>query len=158
MIPILNLFAFILFRFNILVTPYLLADKGLTVCPSGYLSITTTSVCETACTELGLSSGSLKDNNACYKAGNGKCRQDGRQGSKVNLVCRNEGNELSICPIFHNWCPCSLTGCLFGYNFLNIYFYISNNYYHLYNLNYDDDINYVYHNNNYNNNQDFEGL
>ena len=45
-----------------------------------------------------------------------------------------------------------------GYNFLNIHFHISNNYYHRYNLNYDDDINYIYHNNNYNNNQDFEGL
>ena len=49
--------------------------------------------------------------------------------------------------------------CLYNdYDFLNIHFYISNNYYHRYNLNYDDDINYIYYNNNYNNDQDFEGL
>ena len=121
-------------------------------------------MCETACTELGLSSGSLKDNNACYKAGNGKCRQDGRHRSKVNFVCMSDGKELSIYRLFYNWCPCTPNECLFlflllfnGYNFLNIHF--SNNYYHRYNLNYDNVYhNNNYNNNNYNNNHDFEGL
>ena len=123
-------------------------------------------MCETACTELGLSAGTLKDNNACYKAGNGKCRQDGRQGSKVNLVCMSDGNESLLIGSSIIDVPVVLPNayfffCLFnGYDFLNIHFHISNNYYHHYNLNYDDDINYVYHNNNYNNNNnhDFEGL
>ena len=46
--------------------------------------------CEAACSQLGIGPiVSLSDGNACYQAGNGKCRQDGRQGKSASLVCMN---------------------------------------------------------------------
>ena len=52
----------------------------------------TTGECETACKWLKKDVGRLIDGKACYIAGNGKCRQDGRPGRKTSLVCSRGGN------------------------------------------------------------------
>ena len=44
--------------------------------------------CDAACSELEIGPiVSLSDGNPCYQAGNGKIRQDGRQGKSASLVC-----------------------------------------------------------------------
>ena len=46
--------------------------------------------CNDACSELEIGPiASLSDGKPCYQAGNGKCRQDGRQGKSASLVCMN---------------------------------------------------------------------
>ena len=67
---------------------YVLRDKGAPSCSSGS-AITEKSLCMEACSELGIIS-SLKDGNQCYRTGNGRCRQDGREGKGAYLVCTNK--------------------------------------------------------------------
>ena len=68
---------------------YSLAAKGES-CLSGSTTILNTVDCETACNGIvgivGLF-GKMKDGNPCYVAGNGKCRQDGNDGSGASLIC-----------------------------------------------------------------------
>ena len=69
---------------------YVLTEKGIPSCSSGS-EITEKSLCTEACSELGIVPVSnLRDGKQCYKAGNGKCRQDGREGKGARLVCMNE--------------------------------------------------------------------
>ena len=69
---------------------YVLSDKGAPSCSSGS-AITEKSLCTEACSQLGISpTSNLRDGHQCYKAGNGKCRQDGREGKGARLVCMNE--------------------------------------------------------------------
>ena len=53
--------------------------------------ITSIQKCRAACNELNKGIGVLRKNKPCYIAGNGKCRKDGRQGSKARLVCMIKG-------------------------------------------------------------------
>ena len=72
---------------------YSIAAKG-ELCLSGFMILTTVD-CEDACNDLGIGPiGKLKDGNPCYMAGNGKCRQDGRDGSGASLIC-----ECKLCNI-----------------------------------------------------------
>ena len=49
----------------------------------------TTQECQIACQTLNNEVGNdLRNGKACYVAGNQKCRQDGRFGSKASLVCK----------------------------------------------------------------------
>ena len=49
--------------------------------------------CRDACDFLEIPRrGTFKEGRNCYKALNGKCRQDGRQGKKVFLICKSAGN------------------------------------------------------------------
>ena len=64
-----------------------LEAKGLGSCSLGS-KITSINDCARACSIMGVGPlATLKDGNACYKAGNGKCRQDGREGSGASLIC-----------------------------------------------------------------------
>ena len=64
-----------------------LEAKGLVSCSLGS-KITNSKDCADACSKLGVGPlATLKDGKACYKAGNGKCRQDGRRGSGASLIC-----------------------------------------------------------------------
>ena len=65
---------------------YRIEKKGLSDCVSGS-KILGTAQCEAACLELELPIATLKDGNECYKAGNGKCRQDGKNGAGAFLIC-----------------------------------------------------------------------
>ena len=51
--------------------------------------------CKNACDMLEMITGTLKNNKVCYRAGNGKCRQDGRfngPNTKISLICKSNGN------------------------------------------------------------------
>ena len=52
--------------------------------------------CKDACDTLSILTGAMRDNKACYLAGNGKCRQDGKykpgQSTKTSPICKNDGN------------------------------------------------------------------
>ena len=68
--------------------------KGEKSCSSG-TTITNSTECIAACTELGVVLGKgvglgLRDGKECYKAGNGKCRQNAHHGVRASLICRNE--------------------------------------------------------------------
>ena len=47
--------------------------------------------CKTVCEELGIKIEKLKDNRPCFIAGNNKCRQGTRAGSKASMICRKKG-------------------------------------------------------------------
>ena len=52
--------------------------------------------CATACNELGATpTKNLKNGKPCYRAGNGKCRQNGGHRSGASLICKNKGNRLA---------------------------------------------------------------
>ena len=80
-----------------LVTPselsYAFEKKGEKSCTSGSI-IVSKSECQIACAQLQLKIVGGRDGKSCYKAGNGKCRQDGRDGRKASLICKNEGNKI----------------------------------------------------------------
>ena len=72
-------------------TSYVLGKKGARSCTDGD-TIVTSQECEVACQTLGKAMGNdLKDSEECYVAGNQKCRQDGRVGTKASLVCKGRG-------------------------------------------------------------------
>ena len=48
--------------------------------------------CRIACDVLDMPIGRLKERRPCYRAGNGKCKQDGRHGSSARMICKNKGN------------------------------------------------------------------
>ena len=67
-----------------------LEAKGKESCSLGS-KITSRIECEKACSKLYVGPlATLKDGKACYKAANGKCRQDGRRGSGASLICHVE--------------------------------------------------------------------
>ena len=69
---------------------YYIEDKGESSCAKGSEIMTKTG-CRTACAALDITSiGKLKNDKPCYKAANGKCRQDGNHGSQAGLVCTSE--------------------------------------------------------------------
>ena len=72
---------------------YAFEKKGEKSCSSGSIIIST-SECEIACAQLQLKMGVVRDGKPCYKAGNGKCRQDGRAGKEASLICTSEGNKV----------------------------------------------------------------
>ena len=85
---------------------YVLTDKGAPSCSSGS-AITEKSLCTEACSELGIVHiSNLRDGNQCYKAGNGKCRQDGNEGKGARLVCMNEEDTGIYYKIFYLTCHC----------------------------------------------------
>ena len=52
--------------------------------------------CKAACEYIGITKlGRRKNGKECYIAGNGKCRQEPRRGSKTLLVCKR-GNIASL--------------------------------------------------------------
>ena len=51
--------------------------------------------CKSACEDLGVKIEKLKDNTPCFIAGNNKCRQGTRAGSKASMICRKKG-RISI--------------------------------------------------------------
>ena len=66
-------------------------------CPEGYERITSTSVCNLACSDLELNTqGVFKSGRPCYKAGNKKCRQNGGYGSSAVLICKKKGIFLIL--------------------------------------------------------------
>ena len=68
---------------------YFVAEQGELSCKEGS-TVMTTEECKVACKSLEKVVGRLKGKNLCYIAGNGKCRQDGRQSRKTSLVCSTE--------------------------------------------------------------------
>ena len=76
--------------YNILGLPYTIEAQGESSCQKGTV-IMTASQCKTACNQLEKEVGLLRTGKVCYIAGNGKCRQDGRKGSKTSLVCYTGG-------------------------------------------------------------------
>ena len=71
----------------------MLGNRGGSSCPDGSKEITSKLTCDNACAVLlGKSvQGAQKNGKECYKAGNGKCRQDGRQGNNAFLLCMKQG-------------------------------------------------------------------
>ena len=49
--------------------------------------------CRIACGVLDMPIVRLKERRPCYRAGNGKCKQDGRHGSSATMICKNKGNS-----------------------------------------------------------------
>ena len=82
---------FLEMKYNTTVEKYRLEIKGKTSCSLGYM-IRGTVECKDACSRLGIVnvSRTMKDGKACFKGGNGKCRQDGSHGSEAFLICRND--------------------------------------------------------------------
>ena len=74
--------------------PYFIGNKGGS-CEEGGL-IMNKQECKYACDTLSMVTGAMRDNKACYLAGNGKCRQDGKykpgQSTKTSPICKNDGN------------------------------------------------------------------
>ena len=62
--------------------------------------------CKDACDTLSILTGAMRDNKACYLAGNGKCRQDGKykpgQSTKTSPICKNDGNTAQINLRYHS--------------------------------------------------------
>ena len=74
------------------VPEYFLGIKGEKTCAGGNVIMDTIG-CRDACDFLEIPRrGTFKEGRNCYKALNGKCRQDGRQGKKVFLICKSAGN------------------------------------------------------------------
>ena len=58
--------------------------------------------CKDACEELKIPLGRLRNNAICFKAGNGKCRQqNAKGGDKTSRICKKEG-ILRICTYYIN--------------------------------------------------------
>ena len=70
---------------------YIVEVRGFNTCKQG-TTILGTSECEIACDKLNLKRGDLRDGTPCYMAGNGKCRQNAKQGRKASLICKIAGN------------------------------------------------------------------
>ena len=70
---------------------YFLGEKGERLCQVGDL-IDSKDECRIACGVLEMPIGRLKERRPCYRAGNGKCKQDGRHGSSATMICKNKGN------------------------------------------------------------------
>ena len=70
---------------------YFKGGKGHRNCEDqGGLNILDESECKTACEQLEIKIEKLKNNKVCYVAGNDKCRQTGRAGSRASMVCKRK--------------------------------------------------------------------
>ena len=79
---------------------YFVEQRGERACSAGSM-ITDKTECEAACDAVGAQSPrNLKDGKPCYKAGNGKCRQNGAYGGGASLICKNRGNQLFAQKLF----------------------------------------------------------
>ena len=75
--------------------------------------ITNIQSCRAACNELNKAIGVLRKNKPCYIAGNGKCRKDGRQGSRARLVCMIKGIMVMLISYTHGYLDCLLLAICF---------------------------------------------
>ena len=74
---------------------YFLEHRGLKTCSNGSMIMDKTE-CVTACSELGATpTNNMKNGRPCYRARNGKCRQNGGHGSGASLICKSKGNRLA---------------------------------------------------------------
>ena len=69
---------------------YVLGPKGSGSCSEGTQIMEEVS-CREACRTLNLPLGTVLGNHKCYKNHEGKCYQDGRQGSGASLICKTSG-------------------------------------------------------------------
>ena len=83
--------------FEFSVDPFYVGEKGVDSCPTGF-DITDSAKCIEGCDYFSFpvenSVKAANDGKKCYQAGNGKCRQNGAQGSGASLICSNYGNTL----------------------------------------------------------------
>ena len=64
---------------------------------TGGSKITGIEECKSACNELKINltkDKNFKENKPCFRVGNGKCSQNGRNGKQASLVCKGEGSLL----------------------------------------------------------------
>ena len=85
---------------------YVLGPKGSGSCSEGTQIIDEAS-CREACRTLNLPHGIVLGNHKCYKNKQGKCFQDGRQGSGASLICKTSGQNPGRF-LQGNKNPCSL--------------------------------------------------
>ena len=73
---------------------YFKGEKGNKNCEDqGGSNIIKEDECKVACNELEIGIDKLKNNAVCYVAGNNKCRQTGRAGSKASMICKKTGTN-----------------------------------------------------------------
>ena len=72
--------------------PFLGEIRGKDCEEQGMLNIIDEDECKAACEELEIPIKTLKDGRICYRAGNGKCRQQNSSGAKWRRICKKEGN------------------------------------------------------------------
>ena len=62
--------------------------------------------CKAACDALGIPIDKLVNGRICFKAGNGKCRQQNTAGAKTSRICKNEGKyrELDLSYFYYSEC------------------------------------------------------
>ena len=81
---------------------YFKGVKGNTNCEDqGGMNIMSMDECKTACNELGINIGTLKNNKVCYVAGNNKCRQTGRPNAKASMICKKTGCSNILVNLYH---------------------------------------------------------
>ena len=69
---------------------YVLGPKGSGSCSEG-TQIMDEASCREACRALNLPLAEILGNQKCYKDHEGKCYQNGRQGSGASLICKKSG-------------------------------------------------------------------
>ena len=71
---------------------YVLGNPRFLDCEDqGMLNIRDRDECKAACDALGIPIDKLVNGRICFKAGNGKCRQQNTAGAKTSRICKNEG-------------------------------------------------------------------
>ena len=71
---------------------YVLGETRFSDCEDqGMLNIRDRDECKAACDALGIPIDKLVNGRICFKAGNGKCRQQNTAGAKTSRICKNEG-------------------------------------------------------------------
>ena len=71
---------------------YVVGEKRFKDCEQqGMLNIINKEECEAACDALGIPIDKLKENRICFKAGNGKCRQQNQGSATTSRICKKEG-------------------------------------------------------------------
>ena len=74
---------------------YFVQRRGLKTCSNASMILDKIE-CTRACNELGGTlTNNLKNGKPCYRAGNGKCRQNNGHGLGASLICKNKGKWLS---------------------------------------------------------------
>ena len=72
---------------------YVVGEKRFKDCEQkGMLNIIKEEECRAACDALGIPIQRLKDNTICFKAGNGKCRQQNQGAATTSRICKTKGN------------------------------------------------------------------
>ena len=65
---------------------FVFGAKGSAICSQGN-QITDETTCIEACRTMNLPLGEILGNHECYKDEQGKCYQNGRQGTRSSLLC-----------------------------------------------------------------------